>query len=105
MVSITELIQKTICKEVAAIEEIIGQIDENYEKAIHLILNCKGKIVLTGIGKSGHIGKKIAATFASTGTPAFFMHSAEGLHGDLGMIQNEDIVILLSNSGETTELL
>nr|WP_208559062.1 SIS domain-containing protein [Marinilactibacillus kalidii] len=70
-----------------------------------MILSCEGKVVITGVGKSGHVGRKIAATFASTGTPAFFMHSTEGVHGDLGMIERKDIVILISNSGETREVL
>jgi arabinose-5-phosphate isomerase len=69
------------------------------------MLDCKGKVIVTGVGKSGHIGKKIAASLASTGTPAFFVHSTEGVHGDLGMIQQEDVVILISNSGETKEVL
>ncbi|PTM59804.1 KpsF/GutQ family sugar-phosphate isomerase [Desmospora activa] len=91
--------------EASSIKALSEQIGPNYETALHLVRNCKGKVIVTGVGKSGHIGKKIAASLASTGTPAFFVHSAEGVHGDLGMIQKEDIVIMISNSGETAEVL
>ncbi len=91
--------------EAAEIEAIAARLDEQFETAVQLILHCKGRVVVTGIGKSGHIGGKIAATFASTGTPAFFMHPAEASHGDLGMITEEDVVIALSNSGESDEIL
>lgn len=88
-----------------AVRDFADQIDESFEEAVNTIFDCQGKVVVTGVGKSGHIGKKFAATLASTGTPAFFVHSTEGVHGDLGMIEKEDIVIMISNSGETGEVL
>lgn len=90
--------------EAAAIEALIARIDERFKLACEMILACQGRIVVTGMGKSGHIGNKIAATLASTGTPAFFMHPGEASHGDLGMITESDLVIALSNSGETAEI-
>ena len=89
-------------------KEILGlrdRLTNDFESAVNEILKCKGKVIVTGMGKSGHVGKKICATLASTGTPSFFIHPAEAFHGDLGMIQKHDIAILLSNSGETDELL
>ena len=94
----------TIKTEIEGLNSLLTFFDENFIRAVDLILNCKGKIVVSGMGKSGHIGGKIAATFASTGTPAFFIHPGEASHGDLGMITANDVVILLSNSGETKEL-
>jgi arabinose-5-phosphate isomerase len=91
--------------EAKAIEALIGRLDENFDAAIDMILACKGRVVVTGIGKSGLIGRKISATLASTGTPSFFMHPSEGLHGDVGMVTEEDIVLAMSNSGDTSELL
>lgn len=91
--------------EAKAIEKLCQKIDETFIKACELILNCTGRVIVIGIGKSGHIGRKIAATFASTGTPAHFVHPAEALHGDLGMITKDDVVIAISNSGQTSELL
>lgn len=91
--------------ETRAILALEERIDENFIRACKLMLNCKGRIVVTGMGKSGHIGNKIAATLASTGTPAFFVHSGEASHGDLGMITQNDVVLALSYSGETNELL
>ncbi len=82
-----------------------GKIDSNFTKAVELLLSATGKVVVTGMGKSGLIGRKIAATLASTGTPAFFLHPAEGLHGDIGMVLEGDVVIALSNSGETREVV
>jgi arabinose-5-phosphate isomerase len=90
--------------EAEAISALLPRLDESFSRACELILNCSGRIVVTGMGKSGHIGNKIAATLASTGTPAFFMHSGEASHGDLGMITADDLVIALSNSGETSEI-
>lgn len=90
--------------EADAVSALIERIDAQFEQAVKIILNCKGRIVVTGMGKSGLIGKKIAATFASTGTPALFLHPAEGIHGDLGMVTRGDAVIALSNSGETEEI-
>jgi len=92
-------------KEADGAKKLLNFIDNNFIKAIDVILNCKGKVVITGVGKSGHIGKKIAATMASTGTPSFFVHSDEALHGDLGMVEKKDVVIAISNSGETRELI
>jgi len=91
--------------EVSGINKLSDHIDDNFVKAISVLLDCKGKVVIIGLGKSGHVGKKIAASMASTGTPAFFVHGDETLHGDLGMIEKKDVVIALSNSGETRELL
>ena len=91
--------------EANAIESLKHKIDDNFITACKFILNCSGRLVVVGIGKSGHIGNKIAATFASTGTPAFFVHPSEASHGDLGMITNNDIVLAISNSGETPEIL
>ncbi len=88
--------------EADAISALVERLDQNFSNACDLILNCKGRIVVTGMGKSGHIGNKIAATLASTGTPSFFMHSGEASHGDLGMITADDLVMALSNSGETS---
>ena len=90
--------------EAEAVSALADRLDERFTRACDLILNCKGRVVVTGMGKSGHIGNKIAATLASTGTPAFFMHSGEASHGDLGMITADDLVIALSNSGETSEI-
>ena len=90
--------------EADAIHCLMDKIDENFERAVELIYDCKGKVVVMGVGKSGIIAKKIASTLASTGTPAFFLHPVEGMHGDLGMLAKEDIVIILSNSGETDEI-
>jgi arabinose-5-phosphate isomerase len=90
--------------EADAVAALIDRIDERFEQAVEIILDCKGRVVVTGMGKSGLIGKKIAATLASTGTPALFLHPAEGIHGDLGMVTRGDTVIALSNSGETEEI-
>lgn len=91
--------------ESQAITQLHQYIDENFERACELMLGCTGKIVVSGMGKSGHIGHKIASTLASTGTPAFFMHPGEANHGDLGMITKQDVLLAISNSGETGELL
>lgn len=99
-----------IAKEVFEIEsktilDLCDNLDEDFNKAIELILSIKGRCVVSGMGKSGHIGAKIAATLASTGTPSFFMHPGEALHGDLGMLTSEDVLLAISNSGETEEVL
>ncbi|MCV3424554.1 KpsF/GutQ family sugar-phosphate isomerase [Campylobacter sp. IFREMER_LSEM_CL1085] len=99
-----------IAKEVFEIEsktilDLCDNLDENFSKTIDLILSIKGRCVVSGMGKSGHIGAKIAATLASTGTPSFFMHPGEALHGDLGMLTSEDVLLTISNSGETEEVL
>jgi arabinose-5-phosphate isomerase len=90
--------------EADAITALISRIDERFEQAVDIVLGCKGRVVVTGMGKSGLIGKKIAATLTSTGTPAQFLHPAEGIHGDLGMVTRGDMVIAISNSGETEEI-
>jgi arabinose-5-phosphate isomerase len=90
--------------EAKAIEQLMARINEEFVQAVELILGCEGKVVVTGVGKSGIIGQKIASTLASTGTPAFFLHPTEGIHGDLGMLEKKDIVLAISNSGETDEL-
>ncbi|MCD7975048.1 MAG: KpsF/GutQ family sugar-phosphate isomerase [Phascolarctobacterium sp.] len=91
--------------EAEAIMELIPRIDENFAAAVEMILSCHGRVIVTGMGKSGLVGRKIAATLASTGTPSFYLHPAEGIHGDLGMVTVNDVVIALSNSGETREIL
>jgi arabinose-5-phosphate isomerase len=97
--------QRTIRLELEAVQELLPRIDADFIKACELILGCKGRVVVVGMGKSGHIGNKIAATLASTGTTAFFVHPAEASHGDMGMITQDDIVLALSNSGTTTEIV
>lgn len=99
-----ELAKKVLKIEAEAISALIDRVDGRFSEAVSMILNCRGRVVVTGMGKSGLIGKKIAATLASTGTPALFLHPAEGIHGDLGMVTRGDTVIALSNSGETEEL-
>src|ERR1041384_7153316 len=96
--------REVLAIESAAVAALGEHIDEQFVAACKLILACTGRVVVTGMGKSGHIGDKIAATFASTGTPAFFLHAAEASHGDIGMITPADILLALSNSGETAEL-
>ncbi len=91
--------------EARAVSDLIPRIDAGFARACQLMLRCEGRVVVTGMGKSGHIGSKIAATLASTGTPAFFVHPGEASHGDLGMLTAGDVVLALSNSGETSELL
>ena len=97
--------QKVLRMEADAILELIPRIDKHFDAAVEMILACHGRAVITGMGKSGLVGRKIAATLASTGTPSFYLHPAEGIHGDLGMVTGDDIVIALSNSGETAEVL
>lgn len=91
--------------EADAVLGLLGQIDQTFVNAVQLMLHCRGRVVVSGIGKSGHIARKIAATMASTGTPAFFVHPAEASHGDLGMVTADDVVIAISNSGESSELV
>ncbi len=99
------LAREVLRLEASEIAALAQRLDDNFERAVKLILQCKGRVVVSGMGKSGHIGGKIASTFASTGTPAFFMHPGEASHGDLGMITSGDIVLTLSNSGESDEVL
>ena len=96
--------KRTIDKEIEALKYMEAALDENLSKALDMMENCKGRIVVTGMGKSGHVGRKISATLASTGTPSFFVHPSEASHGDLGMLSTDDVVIAISNSGETKEL-
>lgn len=102
---VLEYFRGVIGKEAQALLNLRNSISVEYLEAIFLLKDCKGKVIVSGVGKSGHIGKKIAASLASTGTPAFFVHATEGVHGDLGMIEENDVVILISNSGETKEVL
>ncbi len=95
---------RVIRREAGALEMLAEALDENFAKAVGLLMSAKGRVIVSGMGKSGHIARKIAATFASTGTPAHFVHPAEASHGDLGMVAQGDVLIVLSNSGETTEL-
>ncbi len=99
------LARKVLAIEAAAIAGLAGRIGEPFVQAVALIMNCRGRVVVSGIGKSGHVARKLAATLASTGTPAFFVHPAEASHGDLGMITPDDVVLMISNSGETDELV
>lgn len=100
-----DLAREVLRTEAQAVEALAERLNASFNRAIDLILACQGRVVVSGMGKSGHVGNKIAATLASTGTPAFFMHPAEASHGDLGMITYQDVVIALSNSGESDELL
>ena len=97
--------RNTIHAEAEALATLEHSLGEEFLRAVDIILNCRGKLIVTGMGKSGHIACKIAATLASTGTPSFFLHPAEAFHGDLGMISKEDVVLALSYSGETDEIL
>ncbi len=100
-----EFAEQCIKDEAEALLELIPLLDDNFEKAVELMFNCKGKIIVTGVGKSGNIGAKIAATLSSTGTPAFFINPLDVYHGDLGVMTSDDVVLALSNSGQTDELL
>ena len=104
----TELLKRAadvLRNEADGVLSLVERLDDNFVGAVELMRHCKGKVVVTGVGKSGHICAKIAATLASTGTPAFFLHSGEALHGDLGMVMNGDVILAVSNSGETDEIL
>ena len=96
---------RCLSDEAEAIMQIIPQLDDTFERAVELMLRCQGKVVVTGVGKSGHVGAKIAATLASTGTPSFYLNPLDAFHGDLGMLSGNDVVVALSNSGQTDELL
>lgn len=97
--------QRVVEIESQAIMQLKRRIDKSFSQACHAMLACQGRVIVTGMGKSGHIGKKIAATLASTGTPAFFVHPGEASHGDLGMITSKDVILAISNSGETKEVI
>ncbi len=97
--------RRTFATEIDALQALSARLDDHFVKATQMLMHCQGRVVVTGIGKSGHIARKIAATLASTGTPAFFMHAAEALHGDLGMITSQDVVVAISYSGQAQELM
>lgn len=99
------LAERVLRMEADAVLGLVTKLDERFDRAVDLLKACTGRVIVTGIGKSGHIGRKIAATLASTGTPAYFLHPAEGVHGDIGMVERTDVVLALSNSGETNEVL
>ena len=103
--TINDLAIEVLQIEADSILELKNRINKDFEKAIEILYNCKGRVIVTGMGKSGHIGKKIAATLSSTGTPSYFLHPAESTHGDSGLITRNDVVIAISNSGETSELM
>ncbi|MDP2707090.1 MAG: KpsF/GutQ family sugar-phosphate isomerase [Burkholderiales bacterium] len=103
--NVLELAREVLEIEAAAITALIARLDQDFQRAVDLILACRGRVTVSGIGKSGHIARKIASTMSSTGTPAYFVHPAEASHGDLGMITRDDVFIALSNSGESAELL
>jgi len=105
MKNFKQLAKQVITIEQQAIAELLQFIDDSFTQACQLMLECKGRVIVIGMGKSGHIGGKIAATLASTGTPAFFVHPGEASHGDLGMITTDDVVLSISNSGETAEII
>lgn len=92
-------------QEAKGIEKLIPTLDQNFVNAVHMIMESKGRTIVTGMGKSGHIARKVSATLSSTGTPSIFLHPAEGIHGDLGMVTGDDVVLAFSNSGETVEIL
>jgi arabinose-5-phosphate isomerase len=100
-----ETARKVLQIEARTLAELVGRLDEGFVRAVEILLGCKGRVVVTGMGKSGLIGQKISATLSSTGTPSFFLHPAEALHGDLGRLVREDVLLALSYSGETEELL
>ena len=102
---ILEMARRVLKIEADAVAALIPRLDERFIRAVELLVECRGRVVLTGMGKSGFIAKKIAATLTSTGTPALYLHPAEGLHGDLGMIVQGDVVVAVSNSGGTTEII
>lgn len=103
--TISDLAKEVLQIEADSITSLKDRIDAGFEKAIDILYQCKGRVIITGMGKSGHIGRKIAATLSSTGTPSYFLHPAESTHGDSGLITRDDVVISISNSGETSELM
>ncbi len=105
MSPVLERAKETLLIEIKGVEELVDRLDHNFEKAIDLLFSCKGKVIVTGMGKSGLIGQKISATLTSTGTPSLFLHPAESVHGDLGVIAPSDIVVAISYSGETAEVV
>lgn len=105
MSDIINIASQCLRDEAQAVLDQIPLLDDNFERAVKLILDCKGKLIVTGVGKSGHIGAKMAATLSSTGTPSFYLNPLDAYHGDLGVVGNDDIILTLSNSGQTDELL
>lgn len=105
MESYQKVFHEVLLEEGEAVEKAAPLFGSEVDRACEAIADCRGKLIVIGIGKSGHVGSKIAATFASTGTPSFFLHAAEAAHGDLGMIEKKDVVLFLSNSGETSEVV
>ena len=105
MTKIRDYAIQCIKDEAEAVLDLLPKLDDNFDKAVELILSCKGKVIVTGVGKSGHIGAKIAATLSSTGTPSFFINPLDVFHGDLGVMTSDDVVLAISNSGHTDELL
>ena len=105
MRDIINIASQCLRDEAQAVLDQIPLLDDNFERAVKLILDCKGKLIVTGVGKSGHIGAKMAATLSSTGTPSFYLNPLDAYHGDLGVVGNDDIILALSNSGQTDELL
>lgn len=103
--SISDLAKEVLDIEAKSVLKLKERVNEDFEKAIDILYACKGRVIITGMGKSGHIGRKIAATLSSTGTPSYFLHPAESTHGDSGIITRDDVVVAISNSGETAELL
>ena len=105
MSDLRRLAERVLRLEAEAILGLVSKLDASFDRAVDLLRRCRGRVIVTGMGKSGLVGRKIAATLASTGTPAYFLHPAEGVHGDLGMVARDDVVLALSNSGETDEIL
>ena len=101
MSDIINIASQCLRDEAQAVLDQIPLLDDNFERAVKLILDCKGKLIVTGVGKSGHIGAKMAATLSSTGTPSFYLNPLDAYHGDLGVVGNDDIILALSNSGQT----
>ena len=104
-VSFLKIAAESLESQARALSRIAENLGPEFDKAVHLILACKGRVIVSGMGKSGLVGKKVAATFASTGTPSFYIHPGEAIHGDLGMVTPDDLLVLISNSGETEEVL
>lgn len=103
--SILEWGKEVLDKEISALQGVRDRLDKNFTNAVRAMKSCKGKVVVTGLGKSGHVGRKISATLASLGVPSVFLHSAEAMHGDTGMLQSRDVLIAISNSGKTAEVV
>ncbi len=103
-VDVKAIARRVIEIEARAVQNLLQAIDDAFERAVEIIFHCKGRVIVTGLGKSGAIGRKMAATFASTGTASYFLHASEGLHGDLGVVSRDDVVVVLSKSGNTDEL-